>query len=242
MNLRQLRENDGLREQLAGEYVLGTLRGGARRRFERWLRDDAVLKRSVAEWQDRLHPMAEFAPAAQPSPQVWAAIERRIAPAAQARPARRSFWLGLREDLGFWRGLGMVSTAAATILLTVLLTRLPEPGVSAPAYVATLADDKSQTVMLITGDDKRRVMTVKVVTPQTVADDKSLELWAVRKDGTVRSLGLVAANGVVTLPLPENANPDNAPVLAITLEKKGGSGNPEAPGGPIVYKGAWLRV
>jgi anti-sigma-K factor RskA len=247
MNLQQLRQNDRLREQLAAEYVLGTLRGGARRRFERWLQEDFVLKRAVAEWQDRLHPMSEFAPAAQPSAQVWQAIERRTgmntAAAGAAQPSsRRSFWLGLREDLSFWRGLGMVSTALATVLLTVLLTRLPDPAGPVTTYVATLADDKSQPMMVITGDARRRQLTVKVVTQQNVGPDKSLELWAVPKDGAPRSLGLVAANGVVTLPLPDNVTPDSIPLLAISLEPKGGSPNKNAPSGPVIYKGAWLQI
>lgn len=238
MNLRQVRDNDRLREQLAGEYVLGTLRGGARRRFEKWMREDAVLRRSVAEWQDKLHPMAEFAPAAQPSPQVWNAIERQL----NLRPSRRAFWFSLREDLGFWRGLGMVSTTVALILVSVLLTRLPEPGAPAASYVATLSNDQSQPVIVITGDAKRRQLTVKVVARQDIAPDKSLELWAVPKQGAPRSLGLVAANGSVTLPLPENATPESIPVLAISLEPKGGSGNPNAPSGPVIYKGAWLQI
>jgi anti-sigma-K factor RskA len=246
MNLQQLRQNDRLREQLAAEYVLGTLRGGARRRFERWLQEDFVLKRAVAEWQDRLHPMSEFAPAAQPSPQVWQGIERRIGinTSAGAAPTsqRRSFWLGLREDLSFWRGLGMVSTALATVLLTVLLTRLPDPAAPMATYVATLADDKSQPIMVITGDARRRQLTIKVVTQQDVGPDKSLELWAVPKDGAPRSLGLVAANGVVTLPLPDNVTPEAIPLLAISLEPKGGSPNKNAPSGPVIYKGAWLQI
>ena len=85
-------------------------------------------------------------------------------------------------------------------------------------------------------------MTVKVVAQQDISPDKSLELWAVPKQGAPRSLGLVAANGSVTLPLPENATPDTIPVLAISLEPKGGSGNPNAPSGPVIYKGAWLRI
>jgi anti-sigma-K factor RskA len=243
MNLQKIRQNDQLREQLASEYVLGTLRGGARRRFEQWLQEDIVLRRAVAEWQDRLHPMAEFAAPALPSPQVWQAIESRIAAgAAPARTSRRSFWLGLREDLSFWRGLGLVSTAAATVLLSVLLTRLPDPVAPVTSYVATLADEKSQAVMVITGDAKRRQLTVKVVAQQDIGPDKSLELWAVPKDGAPRSLGLVAANGTVTLPLPENVTPQSIPLLAISLEPKGGSPNKNAPSGPVIYKGAWLQI
>lgn len=240
MNLRHLRNNDALREKLASEYVLGTLRGGARRRFEGWLEEDAALRRSVAGWQDRLHPMAEFAPSAQPSPQVWQAIERQLDLKSAAPPGRRSFWLGLREDLAFWRGLGMASTAAAAILATVLLTRPPEPG--AAMYVATLVNETAQPAMVVTGDPKRRRLTVKVIAGQAVAADKSLELWAIPKEGAPRSLGLVAEDGTVTLPLPEHATPQNAPVLAISLEPKGGSPNPNAPTGPVLYQGAWVEI
>lgn len=237
MNPQQIRRNEALCEKLAAEYVLGTLRGGARRRFETWLREDAALRRTIAQWQDRLHPMAELAPAAQPSSQVWQAIEHQL----NLRPkGARAFWLALREDLGFWRGLGMASTAAAVILATVLVTRLPDG--DAPSYVATLADEKAQAVMVVTGDATRGRLTVKVVTPQPLAAGKSLELWALPKEGAPRSLGLVAADGTVILPLPENATPQSVPALAISLEPQGGSPDPSGPSGPVLFKGAWLQL
>jgi anti-sigma-K factor RskA len=241
MNPQRIRHNDKLREKLASEYVIGTLRGGARRRFETWLRDDAALRRSVAEWQDRLHPMAEFAPAVQPPPQVWQAIEKRLN-LGRAGPARHSFWHRLLEDLRFWRGLGIASTALATILVAVLLVRQPETALPNTSYVAMLADANAQPVAVITGDAQHRRLTVKLVAQQNIAADKSLELWAVPKQGAPRSLGLVAASGSVTLPLPENAAPDSIPVLAISLEPKGGSPNPNGPTGPVLFKGAWLQV
>jgi anti-sigma-K factor RskA len=243
MNLQQLHRNQTLREKLAAEYVLGTLRGGARRRFESWLQEDALVHRAVAEWQDHLHPMAELAPPAQPSPQVWQAIENGLnLGRSQGVPSRRSFWLGLRESLAFWRGLGMASTALAAILVTALLVRQPEPPLPVPSYVATLADDKAQPVAVVTGDARRRQLIVKILAPQDIGPDKSLELWAVPKDGPPRSLGLVAADGSVTLSLPENATPESIPVLAISLEPKGGSPNPRAPSGPVLYRGAWVQI
>jgi anti-sigma-K factor RskA len=235
-----IRHNEGLREKLAAEYVLGTLKNGARRRFETWLRDDVTLRRAVAEWEDRLSPMAEFAPNVQPSPQVWHSIETSLG--LRAAHSRRPFWQKLHEDLSFWRGLSVASTALATILVAVLVTKQPEPVIPAMSYVATLSDDKAQPAMVITGDAQRRRLTVKVINAQAIATDKSLELWAVPKDGAPRSLGLVADNGSVTLPLPENATPASIPLLAITLEPKGGSPNPNGPTGPILFKGAWVQI
>ncbi|HEY8101449.1 MAG TPA: anti-sigma factor [Burkholderiaceae bacterium] len=232
-----LRHNDTLREKLASEYVLGTLKGGARRRFEAWLKNDAALRRAVAEWQDRLHPLGEFAPAVQPSPHVWRAIEKQL-----NVNSRRAFWLALREDLSFWRGLGMASTALAVILISVLVTRQPEQVGPIANYVATLTDDKSQPIAIVTGDIKHHQLIIKVLSRQSIADNKSLELWAVPKTGNPRSLGLVSDNGIITLRLPENATPESVPLLAVTLEPKGGSPNPNGPTGPIVFKGAWVRI
>jgi len=237
-----IQHNEKLRDQLSAAYVLGTLKGGARRRFEAYLKDSALLQREVGEWQDRLNPLAEFAGAVKPPARVWYAIERRIA--GHAAPlSGKAFWLSLRNDLAFWRGLGLVSTAVATILVAVLATKAPAPAAPAAAsYVAMLADDKAQPVIVITGDATRHQLIARVVTHQSIDANKSLELWAVPKQGAPRSLGLVAADGTVTLPLPDNDTPQTIPLLAVTLEPKGGSPNPNGPTGPILFKGAWVQI
>lgn len=237
-----IQHNHDLVEKLAAEYVLGTLKGGARRRFELLMRDSATVRRAVAEWQDRLSPMAELAPAGEVPPRVWNTIESRLDLHGRSPEHKPSFWRGLREDLSFWRGLGMSSTALAAILIAVLLTRQPEPIVPATSYVAMLADDKSQPIAYVTGDARRGEMTVRMVVSQPVAADKNLELWAVPKEGSPRSLGLVSDSGSVTLPMPENATPESSPVLAVTLEPKGGSPKPDGPTGPVVFKGAWVQI
>jgi anti-sigma-K factor RskA len=245
MNILRNRE---LMDKLCAEYVLGTLRGGARRRFETWLRDSDELKRTVAQWQDHLHPMVEMTRPATPPEHVWHAIERRLGllpPKEAVIERKRAFWLGLREDLSFWRGLGMVSTTFALILLSVVLSRQIEPVVSPVQMMSTLAmlsDDKSQPVAVVTTIAATRQMTVKMIEPQPIAADKSLELWAVPKDGAPRSLGLVATSGTVTMILPENTDPESTPLLAISLEPKGGSPNPNAPTGPIIFKGTWIEI
>ncbi len=240
MNPATLRNNERLREMLVAEYVLGTLRGGARRRLEAWMQEDLVLRGAVAEWQDRLQPMAGLVTPVAPPDRVWQALERQLAlPAADGR---MNFWQSLRTDLSFWRGLGMASTALATVLIAVLLARQPDIPAPTPSYIATLADDQAQLAVLVTGDATRRQLTVKVVNSRQIAADRSLELWAIPATGAPRSLGLVAVSGTVTLPLPADANPANIPVLAISLEPKGGSTNPAGPTGPVLYKGAWLEI
>ncbi|MBC7685432.1 MAG: anti-sigma factor [Bdellovibrionales bacterium] len=232
-----IRNNMVLRQKLAAEYVLGTLRGGARRRFEAWLHQDADLRNITAEWRQRLTPMSEFAGAVTPPASVWRGIERRLALRSQT-PAGWKFWLN--DNLAFWRSLGMVSTGLAALLIVIVLTNKP---VDAPniAYVATLTDDKSQTALLVTADRQHGALDVRVITDAPVAADKSLHLWAVPKSGKPRSLGVLANNrGRFTL--AENAISADVMVLAVTLEPKGGSPDPNGPTGPILYKGPWMRL
>ncbi|SHM91946.1 Anti-sigma-K factor RskA [Duganella sacchari] len=228
-----IRDNAPLRDKLAAEYVLGTLKGGARRRFEGHLHNDAALRQLTAEWQDRLVPMAQFATAQQPRKQVWSEIERRL----NLRPAQRPSWF---ESLNFWRSLGLASTAVAALLVMVIGTRV----LQAPQldYVATLTDDKAQTALLLTGDSSHKALTVRLVGNAPVASDKTLQLWAVPKQGNPRSLGLLADRGEVKLALTSSAIGDDVAVLAVSLEPKGGSPDPNGPTGPILYKGAWVRV
>jgi anti-sigma-K factor RskA len=231
-----IRDNAPLREKLAAEYVLGTLKGGARRRFEGYMHNDAALRRTTMEWQDRLAPLAEFSAAATPRRQVWTGIERRLnLPRAYAA---WQFWRN--ESLGFWRSLGLASSAVAAMLVLVIATRtLDAPQLD---YVATLTDDKAQAALVLTGDSRHKALTVRVVGAAPVAADKSLELWAVPKTGNPRSLGLLADRGEVKLALTPGAVGDDVAVLAVTLEPKGGSPNPNGPTGPILYKGSWVRV
>ncbi len=233
-----IRNNIVLRQKLAAEYVLGTLRGGARRRFEGWMHQDADLRNITAQWQQRLTPMAEFAGDVTPPKSVWTGIERRLN-LKQARTAGWRFWMS--ENLAFWRNLGLVSTGMAAMLLVLVLSSdvmTPAPSI---AYVATLTDEKAQTALLLTADSRNRALDVRVITTAQVAADKSLHLWAVPKSGKPRSLGVLADNRG-RFALPDSAISADVMVLAVTLEPKGGSPDPNGPTGPILYKGNWVKL
>jgi anti-sigma-K factor RskA len=243
MNRQQLNENAVLRDKLAAEYVLGTLRGGARRRFEQWLAQDETLRRAVRDWEQRMHPLAELAAPVTPPARVWQALENELS-LKRRRPSGR-VWPVLLDNLNFWRRLGVGSALAAAVLLTVLLTeQTDDPMVPAgPAFFAALAGEQdTQLAALVTGEPGRRIMTVRMLAGPNMQTGQSLELWAVPAQGAPRSLGLLNPAGSTTIALPPGVTPENVPLLAISLEPEGGSPNPAGPSGPIVFKGAWLVV
>ncbi len=59
---KMAKRDDEYWRQIAGEYVLGTLRGRARRRFERLRKRDAYYCEMADEWERRLGPLAESLP------------------------------------------------------------------------------------------------------------------------------------------------------------------------------------
>lgn len=71
--------DDNTIDMLAGEYVLGTLQGAERERFEGQLRTDSQAMRAVAEWQERLLPLSEPAEQVAPPNGVWKSIKQSIA-------------------------------------------------------------------------------------------------------------------------------------------------------------------
>jgi anti-sigma-K factor RskA len=124
-------EHPELRERLAAEYALGTLRGAARRRFERLLAADRSLRDLVQDWELRLNLLAESAPAVAPPDRVWQRIEQRLGPALVRESAVSRWW----NSLGFWRGASLLAAGAAAALALFIVMR--PPGVR-PDQVAAL--------------------------------------------------------------------------------------------------------
>jgi anti-sigma-K factor RskA len=234
-----IRDNAQLRDRLAAEYALGTLRGGARRRFETWLRDDRLLRAAVADWQGRLAPLAELQRPVTPPARVWEAIERRLAPAPEG--PRAPWWQFWRTSAA--RPWGVLALAASAGAL-VLVVRLAAPPVSAPRteQIAALSDAQSQTVMVVTADTRHGRLRVRVAEDVHVPADRTLQLWAITRAGKPRSLGILPDNRSTDLALDARAVAPDVALLAISLEPKGGSPDPNGPTGPVLYKGGWARL
>lgn len=247
---------------LAAEYVLGTLRGSARRRFQRYAEQDAAIRKAVGEWQRRISPMAELAAPRMPPAAVWDAIERRLGFTA-ARDAARLRGLaetpaqpsrGLFGNLAFWRGwaLGVTALAAVAVVVAVrsLLPSATAP-VSAPtvaqqagtavSHVAVLNNKEAHPVMLVAWDEAHSTMTVQPLGKVELPAGRAMELWGIPASGHPVSLGMLpdSASGKVTA---GQQKPENYVALAVSIEAPGGSPDHNAPSGPVVYTGKLLPV
>ena len=154
------------RNQIAGDYVLGTLSAASRREVERRLPLDDALRADVYGWQEKLLPLAALAEPVEPSVQLWqriagsvqgvvaasatSATEKPSSPVQPHRAAKpsalQSGWTKWWESLNLWRGLAGTGFAAAAILAAVLVTRMgAAPGPLTPQYLVVLvaAQDKS---------------------------------------------------------------------------------------------------
>lgn len=229
-----LHDNEVLREKLAAEYVLGTLRGGARRRFESWLRDDALLRATVAKWQGRLGTIAELGQPVAPPARVWNGIERRL------RTASAPWWQFWRQDAARpWAWLSLAAVSLAVAMGVMLAGR---DGTALPQQVAALADAQARTALVVTADPARGRLQVRVARDVQVPDDRTLQLWAIAGNGKPRSLGILPDNRRADLALDQRAIGPDVVLLAISLEPKGGSPDPDRPTGPVLYKGSWTRL
>jgi len=210
-------EHPELRERLAAEYALGTLRGLARRRFERVLAADAALRDLVQDWELRLNLLAESAPAVTPPARVWERILQRLGPAPVREGALGRWW----NSLGFWRGAGLLAMAAtAALALYIGLTPTP-PG---PSYIAVLIDANKTPILVARFDADTRRLSVRSLQAPAADPAHSRELWMVA-GGSARSLGLLGnTETTVTLPADQAAALTKA-ILAISLEPPGGSPN-----------------
>jgi len=215
-----------LREQLAAEYVLGTMPVLVRRRFERLLATDPGLRQVVEGWTARLGPIDRTAVAQEPPARVWRAVERRLA-LTPALAAARPGWFG---SLTFWRGAALAATALAAVAILYVAVRVPPAPTS---VVAILSDDQGNPGWIALG---ARGDGIAVAPIGKIAVDAAhaFELWAIA-EGPPRPLGLLASEPGHQLMVQASLVPPDG-VLAVSVEPAGGSPT-GLPTGPVRYKG-----
>lgn len=228
-----------LRDRLAAEYALGTLRGPARARFEALMRYDPDLRERVGRWSERFAPLAEFAPDIAPPARLWPRIARRI---GAARPPAGGW-----SSLAWWRALAAAGMAGMLVLaLTFAFAPRSQPPM---AMIAVLNDEAGQPALVVSWPPMKEMrdphVRIQVVQAHPVMNPGTAwEMWMMPGgDAKPVSMGLIGIDRDQTLRLsPAVARRmDEAWALAMSVEPEGGSPT-GAPSGPVIFHGRCVKL
>lgn len=205
-------------DRLAAEYALGTLRGPARRRFERWLRSDPAVRGALRAWEDRLDRLPR-PPAVTPSPATWREIARRLGFERPARSVRPVVLLAIAASLVLAVGAGWMAWQQ---------TRW-QPA----AEFASSTGAAAWRVEVARDGASLRIAAERV---PALPAGAAHELWALPADGGAPvSLGLLPQAGtrIVLLSAAQRVAWTRAAKLAVSREPAGGSPT-GLPTGPVL--------
>lgn len=209
---------DERQNALSSEYVLGSLHGPARIRFQRLLMQHNNLRHTLWRWESRLNELGGALPEIQPATEVWERIQTRLGFIAQENnvrnlPARKS------RSLQWFAGL----SAAAAILMAVLLVNVqPTLPTATPGQIAVVQSEKAQALWLI--ELRADQLLVTATNSFKPLDNQDYELWMVAADGRPPiSLGLLPKQGKLSLPRSALFDQLQVAALAVSLEPLGGS-------------------
>ena len=229
-------DNHERNHALAAEYVLGTLHGAARRRFERWMMVSPKLRRQVWLWERRLQPFNESAPSLQPPADAWEAVERRLFPSSVTAPETSAQTEPLWQSVLPWRW----TTGIAVLGLMALLIWTPvPPEATVSGLVGVVQGAQAQPLWVLNASRGDHSLTLRSLPPTLPAShDQDFELWLLPESGVPVSLSVLPTQGAelrITLSNEQVMQLLQSRSLAISLEPHGGSPTGQ-PTGPVVYQ------
>lgn len=235
-------ENPELLDRLAAEYVVGTLRGRARRRFSGLMQGFLAPRRAVLRWEQRLAPLAAALTPVSPPETLWPRIAAELG-AGKRRPVAAS--------PARWQALAAVLALTSIGLGTLLLTRAPQIVVEErvtetarrPDYIVVVANAERRPVWALSAYRALGELDARAVDVAPVGPTNAYELWMLPDDGAAPvSLGLLPVEGTGKLPLNERQLTvlASTSTLAVSLEPAGGSPT-GAPTGPVLFTAPVIR-
>ena len=216
-------------DALCGEYLLGTLRGAARRRFERALREEPQVALRLFRWEHLFSPRYSEMIKMEPSPLLWKRLDHGLQ-LSRYRPR----WY---RSLGFWRTWAVATTFG---LLTVMAVQVLLPAWF-PAELVEIArlesTDKGVALYADLSKDQR-TLRLRAPRPVIAGPAQSYELWLLPVGGGAPlSLAVLGALDVsLSLPERQAAGLRKGAKLAVSVEPAGGSPT-GAPTGPVILIG-----
>jgi anti-sigma-K factor RskA len=229
-------------DELAAEYVLGTLTADERSSVDVQRASNADLNSAIAAWERRLSPFLDAVEPVSPPAHLYDKIQARLSPASNV-VSMQAFQDKLAARAGRWRAATMAMTAVAASLAGVLVWREAYKPPMSETFVAVLQAEQQTPAFLMTIDTKSHMCAIKAVAAPKMPD-KNYELWMVHDSlGQPKSMGLIGKSGEMdVMAMSEDTDMDlymNA-TFAVSLEPEGGSPTGQ-PSGPVMYVGKLVR-
>ena len=226
-------------DRLAASYVLGTLQGGARRRFESVMYSQPTVASAVASWTEQMSPLLTTLAPIAPSPSLWTSIAK--ATKINTPAAKASWWQQ-------WLAPLLAPLPAGALALGVAL------GVVAPAlwqaqqlsqrqsllpesYVGVLANQQGKTGLTVSSLRREKLVELQQANIASLPAAHTLYLWRIDKAGQVTPVAAIPNEkwGKITLTEPAEAVFSSAVELAVSIEPAGNV--PTKPSQAFIYRG-----
>jgi anti-sigma-K factor RskA len=228
-------------QQLAADYVLGTLSAGQRIEVEERLPRDAMLRTAVQQWEAKLQPLTQLVEPVEPSPALWQRIENSLPAKPRAAPAAKtgglSHWW---NSVAFWRFAAATGFAAASVMAIA-----PTVGLFAPArpqFMVVLVAPQGTAPGWVVQTSSQRNLKLIPVAPEPVPAQRSLQFWTKADSWSAPvSLGLVEPGKPIEIPLDKLPPIQPNQLFEITVEPYNGSPTGR-PTGPIQFIGRSVQL
>ena len=214
-------------DALIGEYMLGTLRGGARRRFERALREEPAVALRLRTLEQQYTPRYSERIAQTPRTGGWQRLARELNLSQYRAP-----WY---SRVSFLRGWALGATAALVLGIMFVTLRTTTETLTPIAQLA-LKGEAPSVIAALSRDGS--TLELRAARPIIAGPSQSYELWVIPQGGAPLSLAVLGqVDGTLRVPEGHRGQLRKGAVLAITVEPRGGSPT-GGPTGPVILSGA----
>ena len=203
-------------EVLSAEYVLGTLDGPARKRFETLMMESYTVRTAVWQWEQNLFSMTALVPKKTPRKQVWRNVKKSLKPRSRTVNIyfyANRFWQG-------WRGI-----ATSVLLQLSLLEGLPFPPSEAVVHDAVINSNETQPTRIVSlnmNEDKFNIVAIN--TEADAVSSFELGLWKLSTDGilssSLASMPFLLKKQRMMISAKNRSELNKNKVLSLSLEKE----------------------
>lgn len=200
-------------DMLAAELSLGLLEGEERATALRRMLAEPDFAADVEKWRLHFAQLFDGWPEAMPPTDGLSRLDAALDGAGpSAVPTSR-----------IWRGLAVMASIAAALLLVVTITLWQRPVAVAPQLIAQLRVEGSAKPIAARWDPESGTLRVA----GAAGPDRAhvLELWVIPADGKPRSLGVLPSQGdkTSTPDAMRRSQLNDGVTLALSVEPQGGS-------------------